>query len=1517
MDKEVSRAEISAAEVAACYVVGVGASAGGLDALAAFVSALPTGLPCVYVIAQHMAPTHRSLMAEILGRETSLPVQDIGDGVLPEPGMIYVVPAGHNVSFSKGRFKLSSPPPEVSPKPSINQMFQSMAKEFGELAVGIVLSGTGADGTRGLLAIKAGGGLTMAQVPETAKYDGMPRSAIEAQVVDRVLAPEHMGSDLERYTQSPGSLVSVDALAYPREELDILFGLVQEHTRIDFSSYKLSTVQRRLQRRMVAANAPTLSDYLEFVKSKPAELDALAKETLISVTEFFRDREAFTVLSRAAGELLQPKKAGDELRIWVIGCATGEEAYSVGIVFLELMRQHNPQVRIQIFATDIDNDALNVARKGHYSFAAVSELPAAYLERYFSRTEVGYEPVRALRDCITFARQDISADPPFLRLDLVTCRNVLIYFNNELQSKVLGNIRYALNDDGLLFLGRSETVNQQELLFSVVDRRARIYRGRASGKPVRVGTLTRGPFKAVGLPGRKPARTHEQVFVQALAEHVGPSMLLDSNLRILHSQGPVGQVLAFPSGTPEMNLGQLIVPELSGELLATLQRALRSGKLTHSRRRRIVSRSGETWRLGLQAVPGSGEGPLLLCVFEEGKGPDAKDAGKSVPTVHDSEETRLELDSAREQLQTLMEEMAGSNEEMQALNEEIQAANEELQASNEELEAANEELQATNEELISVNEENLMKSATLAGVNSEFESMYNTLDFPVLVFDTALCVRRYNGCAVRAYSMPASNIGLHFSRLPLPVHLSGLENVLSEVCAAGQKQTLQIEEGTHDYQVLLNPILNMHAAVQGLVMVVLDNSALMSVQRLLKSSQKQLADILHHTIAAVSVKDASGCYTYVNRRFQEMFGRGSEEVLGKTDQQLFEPDLASQLRGADLDTMRGTTATERIDLVELGGKSVWLESVRFPILDSEGVVRSVCIEVTDVTARKNAEAQLLLSATVFENAGEGVAILSPQGQIVRVNKAYTDITGFTSSDVVGRDVLSLLANTRAQSDYERVLESVGTQGTWQGEVLSTRKDGAEFPQWLTVTTVRNDAKQVVNYVLLFSDITAVKKSRERIEHIASHDELTGLPNRNLLTDRLRHALALAKRQGGKLAVMFIDLDNFKNVNDTLGHDVGDLLLVQASQRLQSCVRDSDTLARLGGDEFVAILTCTQIEEINTIAARVVDFMSASFHIQEHQLFVSASIGISVFPDDGEDSVTLLKNADTAMYRSKERGRNQFQYFANEMKVQALQRMTLETGLRDALHRRSLTVAYQPKVSLVDGSVVGGEALARWEDKLLGQIPPNTFIPIAEAAGLIKDLGFHVLECVLRDMAHWRAQGKQLQRLAVNVSAHQLKDASFVSRLSSLTRTYAIEPALITLELTESALMERLDSVLDRLAALTQLGFELSIDDFGTGYSSLAYLRKLPLNELKVDRSFVDGIATDPDDRSIAKMIIDMAHTLGLRVVAEGVESAAQVQALRKEGCDMGQGFHFHRPMKADDFVQLLPAAEGMVHDLGD
>ncbi|CAM8658185.1 GGDEF domain [Comamonadaceae bacterium] len=1490
-------------------VVGIGASAGGLEALTAFVSGLTPALGCIYVVAQHMAPSHRSLMAEILGRETSLPVREALNGETPEPDVVYIVPAGTNLVLAKGVFRLTTPPPEVSPKPSINLLFQSIAKEYDDMAVGIVLSGTGADGSRGLLAIKAAGGLTMVQIPESAKYDGMPRSAIEAGVADRVLAPEHMGADLERLVRFPGTLEAVEAPAYPRAELDTLFERVRDQTRIDFSSYKLSTVQRRLQRRVLAVGVKNLQDYLAYTEKQPEELDTLAKDTLISVTEFFRDRDAFAALERSGAELVARKGQGDELRIWVIGCATGEEAYSVGMVFLELLRQHSTNTRLQIFATDIDNDALTVARRGHYSLAAMAEMPRAYLDRYYQPSGEGYEPVKALRDCVTFARQDITVDPPFLRLDLVTCRNVLIYFNNELQAKVLSVIRYSLNDDGLLFLGRSETVSQQEALFAVADRRARIYRSRAASRPVTMGALSRGSFKSGVMVARKPPRTHEQVFAQALAAHVGPAMLLDSGLRILHSQGPVGTLLVFPTGTPEMNLAQLIVPELSGELISTMQRAHKTGTLAYSRRRRIAACGGETWRLGLRPVSLASESQLFLVVFEEGKGLDGAQRGKSsTDTGAVSDDTRLELDSAREQLQTLMEEMAASNEEMQALNEEVQAANEELQASNEELEAANEELQATNEELISVNEESQIKSAALASVNSEFESMYNTLDFPVLVFDTLLCLRRINGTAIRAYSLPATNVGQHISRLKLPDYLNDIGSTLQASCASTQKALLERQHGDKTYQLQINPVLNMTASVQGVVLVVLDNTELVSAQQRIRESQEQLASIMAHSVSAVSVKDSAGCYEFVNARFEDLMGLSAADVLGKTDQQIFPAPLATRLRGHDLDTMRQGAATETVEHLQRHDGELWLSSVRFPIRDHAGVVRSICTESNDITVRRKAEEQLRLAAKVFDHAGEAIAILDPRGHLLNVNRTFTKITGFVQDEVIGRDVFTHLGELQTPDLVDGVRRQLAENGVWQGEVLNRRKNGEIFPQWLTVNAVMDDDGALQSYVLMFSDITAMKHSQQRIEFIASHDELTGLPNRGLLTDRLRHALAQGKRRQQRVAVLFIDLDNFKNVNDTLGHDVGDMLLVQAAQRLGSCVRDSDTLARLGGDEFVAVLSEVDLNEVNTIAGRIVDFMSASFPVQGNNLFVSASIGISVYPDDGDDSITLLKNADTAMYRAKERGRNQYQYFAHEMKVNALQRMTLETGLRVALQQSTLKLVYQPKVSLAGIEIVGGEALLRWSDEVLGDISPAKFIPVAEASGLINELGFYVIDRVLSDIAHWRRQGLEVPRIAINVSAHQLKEPSFVERFSAKLSAAGVPPSQIIVELTESALMERLDALMERLFQLTRLGVDLSVDDFGTGYSSLAYLRKFPIHELKVDRSFVDGIATEPDDRSIAKMIINMAQTLGLRVVAEGVETAQQLEVLRAEGCEIGQGYFFHKPMAPESFAQLLKPA---------
>lgn len=1490
------------------YVVGLGASAGGLEALTAVVKNLPPKLGCVYVVAQHMSASHRSLMAEILGRETSLPVLEAKQGVCPKKDTIYIVPAGANLVLSKGMFRLTTPPPELSPKPSINALFQSIAQEYGELGIGVVLSGTGSDGTRGLLAIKAAGGLTMAQLPESAKYDGMPRSAIDAQVVDRIVTPENIGSDLERLVYFADLPQSDEALPLPPDDLALLFSKVKDHTRIDFSSYKLSTVQRRLQRRMLACRTDHLQDYLHYIELHPEELEALAKETLISVTEFFRDKEAFSAFERICADVVASKQNGDEIRVWIIGCATGEEAYSVGITFLELIRQAGLRVRLNLFATDVDNDALAVARRGVYSMAAMTDIPAQILERYFQPIGEGFEPVKALRDCVTFARQDVAADPPFLRLDVVTCRNVLIYFNSDLQSKVMSIIRYSLKDSGVLFLGRSETVSKQDSLFAVADRRARIFRCKMSSGPITIGTLSSVTTKTGNIAFvRKPARTHEQMFSQALANFVGPAMLVDSATRILHSHGSVGKLLAFPSGSPEMNLAQLIVPELSGELLATLQRSNRGKEPVASRRRRILSLKGETWRLVIRPASNPGESNLFLVVFEEGKGHEVdNEKAASVPAPLELDLSN-ELDSAREQLQALTEEMAASNEEMQALNEEIQAANEELQASNEELEAANEELQATNEELLSVNEESQVKSSALAAINSEFESMYNTLDFPVLVFDTTLSLRRINGAAVRCFSMPMTNVGHHISRLKLPDYLSDITDVLQEVVGLGTKRTLAREQNERVYQLQINPVMSASLSVLGVVLVALDNTDLVSALSRIRESQEQLAAIMQNSTSAVSLKDASGRYEFVNRRFEELFALQAADVIGKTDAQLFGAIQSATLRGNDLDTMRSPEPLERTERIEVAGVDRWLQSTRFQILDANGVVRSICTESSDITDKRQALMEQRLAAQVFDHAGEAIAVLDQQGLILRVNQSFIRITGFSSEEVLGTSMEQLLSEVQGPDFYGSVVSTVQKEGVWQGEVSSRRKSGDLFPQWLTASRVLMHEHPVAieNYVLMFSDITAIKNSQQRVEFIATHDELTGLPNRRLLTDRLKHALSMARRNATKVALLFIDLDNFKKINDGLGHDVGDMLLVQAAQRLDVCLRDSDTLARLGGDEFVAVLERIQLPELETIARRIIDTMSASFSIQGQLLFVSASIGISVFPEDGDDSIALLKNADTAMYSAKEKGRNQFQYFANDMKVAALQRLTLESGLREALVSNRLFMVYQPKLSLVDQRLVGVEALLRWQDPLLGSVPPATFIPLAESTGLIIPLGYFSIRQVVADIASWNARGLQVPRVAINVSAYQLREADFLERVQAILTEFQVPASAICLELTESALMMQLDKSTDSMLRCAELGIELSVDDFGTGYSSLSYLRRLPIHELKVDQSFVAGIATEPDDRSIAKMIINMAHTLGLRVVAEGVETAEQVAVLKAEGCEIAQGYFFYQPLSAQAIAELL------------
>ncbi|RZT75783.1 PAS domain S-box-containing protein/diguanylate cyclase (GGDEF)-like protein [Azospira oryzae] len=559
---------------------------------------------------------------------------------------------------------------------------------------------------------------------------------------------------------------------------------------------------------------------------------------------------------------------------------------------------------------------------------------------------------------------------------------------------------------------------------------------------------------------------------------------------------------------------------------------------------------------------------------------------------------------------------------------------------------------------------------------------------------------------------------------------------------------------------------------------------------------------------------------------------------------------------------------------------------------------STIIIYTDITARHRAEAELKLAEKVFANSPEAIMICDQGNRIISVNRAFCDITGYAQEEVLGQDPRMLASGRHDKDFYRQMWEILRDTGAWAGEIWDRRKNGEIYPKWMTINAVHDtQSGALTHYITLFSDITERKETEARIHHLAHHDPLTGLPNRFTLEARLEQSLADARRHGHKVAVMFMDLDRFKTINDSLGHAVGDSLLMEIAHRLRSAVRESDTVARLGGDEFVVVLP--DVEGANDaahVAGKIIEDVARSLRVGAHELHTSASIGISLYPDDGETVPTVMQNADTAMYHAKAIGRNNFQFFASAMNRAATERLELERKLRQAMVNDELELHFQPQFALAADRVTGVEALLRWRHPEDGLIPPDRFIPIAEETGLIVGIGDWVLQAACRQLKAWLDQGLPPLRMAVNLSTRQLKEKDFPSRVAAILQETGLPAVLLELEITESGVMERPEEAITTLQALNDMGVTLAIDDFGTGYSSLSYLKLFPIDRLKIDRSFVRDIERDPDDAAIARGTIALAHSLGLEVVAEGVETSAQLDMLAADGCDEVQGYFFSRPL---------------------
>lgn len=554
-------------------------------------------------------------------------------------------------------------------------------------------------------------------------------------------------------------------------------------------------------------------------------------------------------------------------------------------------------------------------------------------------------------------------------------------------------------------------------------------------------------------------------------------------------------------------------------------------------------------------------------------------------------------------------------------------------------------------------------------------------------------------------------------------------------------------------------------------------------------------------------------------------------------------------------------------------------------------------------ALKSSQRNLYLAEKVIESSLEGIMVTDAQARILSVNPAFTQMTGYTPDEVIGRNPSLLNSGRQGPAFYARMWESLVAEGQWQGEVWNRRKSGEVYPQLLHITAIRDHDGRLTHYAALFTDISRLKETEARIRDLAYYDPLTGLPNRRLLEDRLQVEIAHAARLRCRLAVLFVDLDRFKRINDSLGHEVGDKLLVEIAHRLRASLREDDTVARMGGDEFLVILNnLAGPDEAAMTARRLVGALRRPVHIEGRELVVTTSLGVSIYPDDSQDADTLIKHADVAMYRAKDEGRNSFQLFEPAMNARSLEHLALETALHRALPRKELLLHFQPLVDAADGRLVAAEALLRWQHPDLDLVPPADFIPLAEDTGLIVPIGEWVLRSACEHHRAWRDAGGARLRMMVNISARQFRDEGFVAMVGSVLAETAMPPSCLTLELTESMLMDGTDRTIARLEQLRGLGVGLAIDDFGTGYSSLAYLKRFPIDELKIDRLFVRGVDRSTRDGALVAAIISLGHSLGLRVVAEGVETLGQLGVLQREGCDLAQGFHFSRPLPWQDFI---------------
>ncbi|HRX69876.1 MAG: PAS domain S-box protein [Gammaproteobacteria bacterium] len=1082
------------------YYVGVGASAGGLEALESFFSQMPAESGMAFIVIQHLSPDYKSMMVELLSKRTAMPVRRAEEGMLVEVNSVYLIPPKKNLSIFHGKLLLSESDHSRGLNLPIDVFLRSLADDQAEKAIGVILSGTGSDGVRGIRAIKEAGGMVMVQSEESAKFDGMPRAAISTGLTDFILPPDEMPAKLTSFVRHPYA-AKVDrpqTLLSDEDRLTRIFALLRERTRVDFTFYKPSTVIRRIERRMTVNQIHDLRDYVKFMESYSGEVTTLYRELLIGVTSFFRDHEVFEELEENHLPALFERVAGREVRFWIAGCSTGEEAYSLAMSSREVMERIGRQVDIKIFATDIDRDAILRASNGLYPESIAADLSSKLLTKYFHRREEHYQIDRSIREMVVFAQHNLIKDPPFTNIELVSCRNLLIYLQPVLQRKALELMSFSLNPQGILLLGSSETTGEVSDLYETLHQKYKIYASRGKRRPAggpeflsvpEVRSWQNRPrFPNGPWPRGQDEERMLDRFLQLLAgDYVPLAVVVNEQLEVLHILGNPEGYFGLSSGKMINDITKIAVRELAIPLATGLQKVFKTGEeLKYTSVRLKWNNEPRTVQIRIRPLPGKKGQDLLAAVFIEETTQQFKETASGEMQVYNvTEEAEQRIHDLEQELQFSRENLQATIEELETSNEELQATNEELLASNEELQSTNEELQSVNEELHTVNAEYQSKIIELTELNNDLDNLMASTRIGTLFLDENLTVRRFTPEIRRIFRILDSDLGRPVNHLMYNLDGLNLFELIDEVVrsAAEQEREVRTQDGAWFLMRVL-PYQVGIGAVSGIVLTFIDIGLLKTIQSALLDTESRLSSL--YRAASIGIgRVVDRIFVEVNDQMCRMMGYAREELVGQNSRLLYPSNEEFESVGHGKHTQireHGVNAVETEWRRKDGGL--------LPVLLSSSLVNpgnpdaGTTFTVLDLSSRKRAAEQVRISEEryqqLFNTIAEGVVYQNLEGEIISANPAAVNILGLTVDEMNGRTS----ADPRWQairedgskfpSDQHPSMMALRTGQAVTGVLMGIFNPQRNPPRWLRVSAIplfKTCEKKPFQVYTTFNDIT--------------------------------------------------------------------------------------------------------------------------------------------------------------------------------------------------------------------------------------------------------------------------------------------------------------------------------------------------------------------------------------------------------------------------------------------------------------